>query len=95
MSRPVASETSHAPSPDPSSHARTIYDDPAGEADWFDGEDDDDMDCELSIEESEDNEFFDPSEEAEAEADFFGLCHLVFNILRLAFQLILALSMNC
>ena len=74
MSRPYIPGTSSSTSPDPGSHARTIYDDPSGEADWFDEEDDDDMDFEPAAEESEDNEFFDPIEEADAA--FFGMCRL-------------------
>lgn len=51
-------------SPDPSSHTMNIYE-PEGE--WLDEEDDDDMDFEPITDDSEDAEFFDPSEDPEAE----------------------------
>ena len=67
MSTASASATPRATSPDPASHARNLYDDPSGEGDWFDEEDDDDMDFQVATDVSEDNEFFDPSEETESE----------------------------
>lgn len=51
-------------SPDPSSHIPNIYD---VEGEWLDQEDDDDMDFEPTTDDSEDVEFFDPSEDPEAE----------------------------
>lgn len=58
-------------SPDPSSHSTNIYDleDVGGE--FFDEEDDDDMDFEPVTDDSEDVEFFDPIDETEAE--FLGM----------------------
>ncbi|KAL8759576.1 MAG: hypothetical protein Q9199_000699 [Rusavskia elegans] len=57
----------HNDSPDPSSHATNIYDieDAGGES--FDEEDDDDMDFEPMADDSEDLDFFDTTDEAEAE----------------------------
>ena len=57
-------------SPDPASHAATIYDTTSTEGEWEDEPDNDDMDFEPSTDESEDAEFFDPREEPEA--DFHG-----------------------
>ena len=55
------SETSRSDSPDPPSHVAIVYDTSGAEAEWLDEtEDDDDI---LS----EDTEFFDPSEDVEAE----------------------------
>ena len=55
------SESPHGDSSDLSSHAANVYDASGGEAEWLDEtEDDDDI---LS----EDTEFFDPSEDVEAE----------------------------
>ena len=73
MSGPSASGTLRATSPDPASHTRNLHDDPSGEGEWLDEEDDDDMDIELATDESEDNEFFDPSEEVES--DFHGIAY--------------------
>ena len=58
-------------SPDPASHAANIYDASGNEGEWLDEEDDDDMDFEPTTDESEDNEFFEPAEDAEA--DFHGM----------------------
>ena len=55
----------HPESPDPESHARNAYDD--GAAEWIDDGDDDDMDFQPTTESSDDNEFFDPEEDVEAE----------------------------
>ena len=55
-------------SPDPASHATNIYD---TEGEWLDEEADDDMDFEPTTDESEDIEFFDPSDVVEA--DFHGM----------------------
>ena len=65
-----ASETVGTPaacpeSPDPASHSRNAYDDAAPE--WADEGDDDDMDFQPTTESSDDNEFFDPEEDVEAE----------------------------
>ncbi|KAL8953986.1 MAG: hypothetical protein Q9222_000196 [Ikaeria aurantiellina] len=54
-------------SPDPSSHATNIYDTEDAEGEWLDEVDDDDMDFEPTTDDSEDLEFFDPAEDAEAE----------------------------
>ena len=55
------SEASHGESPDPSSHAANVYDASGAGSEWLDEmEDDDDI---LS----ENTEFFDPSEDVEAE----------------------------
>ena len=62
-------------SPDPSSHATNIYDAAEGEGDWVDDEDDDDMDFEPTTDNSEDVEFFDPAEDAEA--DFHGISAII------------------
>ena len=55
----------HAESPDPASHARNAYDEPAGES--VDEDDNDDIDFEPTTEGSDENEFFDPEEDPEAE----------------------------
>ena len=64
-------EITRSESPDPSSHATNIYDATGTEGEWLDETDDDDMDFEPSIDESEDAEFFDPTEDVEA--DFHGI----------------------
>lgn len=61
-----------AQSPDPSRHTPNAYDAVATESDWLDEVDDDDMDFEPDAEESEDAEFFDPSDE-EDDVDFHGI----------------------
>ena len=53
-------------SPDPSSHAENIYDVAGPEGEWLDEIDDDDDMFEPATDESEDAEFFDPSEDVEA-----------------------------
>lgn len=58
-------------SPDPSSHASNIYDTEDAGGESFDEEDDDAMDFEPLTDESEDAEFFDPTDGAVAE--FHGL----------------------
>lgn len=67
MSASQASGTERTESPDPSSHAATIYDDQPNENEWTDEQDDDDMDFEPTTDESEDVEFFDPEDEVEGE----------------------------
>lgn len=59
--------TRRSDSPDPSSHATNIYDTAEAESEWLDDEDDDDMDFQPTTDDSEDAEFFDPTEDAEAE----------------------------
>lgn len=59
--------TGRSESPDPSSHATNIYDIAEAESEWLDEEDDDDMDFQPTTDDSEDAEFFDPAEDAEAE----------------------------
>ena len=60
------------PSPDPASHSRTVYDDAVTEPiqTELDETDDDDMDYNLQDEDSEDLEFFETLESADA--DFEG-----------------------
>ena len=53
-------------SPDPSSHATNIYDASGAEGEWLDETEDDDDIFEPTTDESEDAEFFDPSEDVEA-----------------------------
>ena len=68
MSPPESPVTRAGDSPDPSSHAVTVYD-PEGE--WVDEEDDiddDDMEYEPTTEDSEDVEFF----ETEDDGEFHG-----------------------
>ena len=65
------SETTHGDSPDPSSHTANIYDASGAEGEWLDETEDDDDIFEPTTDESEDAEFFDPSEDVEA--DFHGM----------------------
>ena len=60
------SETVHGDSPDASSHAASIYDAAGAEREWLDERDDDDDMFRPTTDESEDAEFFDPSEDVEA-----------------------------
>lgn len=80
----------HNDSPDPSSHATNIYDieDAGGES--FDEEDDDDMDFEPMADDSEDLDFFDTTDEAEAE--FHGM--RAVKCLRPVIKLIMRLTYN-
>lgn len=64
------SEIIRGESPDPSSHAANIYDASGAEGEWLDETEDDDDTFEPTTDESEDAEFFDPSEDVEA--DFHG-----------------------
>lgn len=58
-------------SPDPSSHASNVYDAEEAGGEWLDGDDDDDdMDYEPTVDDSEDAEFFDLSEDTGI--DFHG-----------------------
>ncbi|KAL8733635.1 MAG: hypothetical protein Q9166_002045 [cf. Caloplaca sp. 2 TL-2023] len=59
--------TIRSESPDPSSHATNIYDTEEAGGESVDEEDDDDMDFEPMTDDSEDVEFFDPTDEVEAE----------------------------
>lgn len=72
-SQPLESDRSE--SPDPASHAVNIYDASGIEGEWLDETDDDDMDFEPATDESEDAEFFDPTEDPEA--DFHGMPLLI------------------
>ena len=63
--------TGRSESPDPASHAANVYDVPSNEGDWEDETDNDDIDFEPTTDESEDAEFFDPTEDVEA--DFYGM----------------------
>ena len=77
------SETIRGDSPDPSSHAANIYDASGSEGEWLDETEDDDDIFEPTTDESEDAEFFDPSEDVEA--DFHGMCSRVsFSILKVS-----------
>ena len=67
MPSPQGSQPTRSDSPDPASHASNIYDASGTEGEWEEETDDDDMDFEPSADESEDAEFFDPSEDPEAE----------------------------
>ena len=60
------SDTVRGDSPDPSSHATNIYDASGAEGEWLDETEDDDDIFEPTTDESEDAEFFDPSEDVEA-----------------------------
>jgi len=69
MSPPQSSHTRNGISPDPASHAVTVYD-PEGE--WVDEEedvDDDDMEYEPTTEDSEDLEFFETEDD---DGEFHG-----------------------
>lgn len=72
------SETPRGDSPDPSSHAANIYDASGAEGEWLDETEDDDDIFEPTTDESEDAEFFDPSEDVEA--DFHGTVLIIFFI---------------
>ena len=67
MASPQEPQLARSESPDPASHASNIYDTSGTEGEWEEETDDDDMDFEPSTDESEDAEFFDPSEDPEAE----------------------------
>ena len=67
MASPQDSQLARSESPDPASHASNIYDTSGTEGEWEEETDDDDMDFEPSTDESEEAEFFDPSEDPEAE----------------------------
>ena len=71
MATSPSSEPNGSESPDPASHATNIYDATSTEGEWEDETDDDDMDFEPTTDESEDAEFFDPTEDVEAE--FHGI----------------------
>lgn len=70
MAASQPSEPFRGDSPDPSSHAANIYDASGVEGEWLDETEDDDDIFEPTTDESEDAEFFDPSEDVEA--DFHG-----------------------
>ena len=67
MASPQESQLARSESPDPASLASNIYDTSGTEGEWEEETDDDDMDFEPSTDESEEAEFFDPSEDPEAE----------------------------
>ena len=71
MATSQPSQAIRAHSPDPSNHAANIYDASGAEGEWLDETEDDDDMFEPSTDESEDAEFFDPSEDIEA--DFHGM----------------------
>lgn len=76
-------------SPDPSSHTMNVFD---AEGEWLDEGDDDDMDFEPTADDSEDVEYFDPSEDPEAE--FQGIDNLatILNIVLVDHESLLILS---
>lgn len=78
MAAPNPSDAVRSDSPDPSSHAANIYDASGAEGEWLDETEDDDDTFEPTTDESEDAEFFDPSEDVEA--DFHGNVHSIFNL---------------
>ncbi|KAL8699906.1 MAG: hypothetical protein Q9224_001210 [Gallowayella concinna] len=67
MSSQEPTGTNQRESPDPSSHATNIYDTEEAGDESLDEVDDDDMDFEPMTDGSEEVEFFDPTDEAEAE----------------------------
>ncbi|KAL8820276.1 MAG: hypothetical protein Q9223_001469 [Gallowayella weberi] len=67
MSSQEPSGATHRESPDPSSHATNIYDTAEAGGESLDEVDDDDMDFEPMTDNSEDGEFFDLADEADAE----------------------------
>ena len=75
MTTPSALANARNDSPDTASHSLNVYDDPAPEGELLNEEDDDDMDFQPATDGSEDNDFFDPSEEVEAE--FHGMASSV------------------
>ena len=70
MASSQRSQPARSESPDPASHAANTYDATGMEGEGEEETDNDDMDFEPSTDESEDAEFFDPSEDPEA--DFHG-----------------------
>lgn len=84
------SETIRGDSPDPSSHAANIYDAEGAEGEWLDETDDDDDMYEPTTDESEDAEFFDPSEDVEA--DFHG--NVLSDSRRYLEKLVIAMPLN-
>jgi len=77
MPSPPPSDPPRSESPDPASHAANVYDS-IGTGGDLDDEDDDDMDFEPATDESDDIEYFDPSEDVEA--DFHGRSFLNFDL---------------
>ncbi|KAL8807383.1 MAG: hypothetical protein Q9182_000722 [Xanthomendoza sp. 2 TL-2023] len=67
MSFPEPSGATRGESPDPSSHATNIYDTAEAGGESLDEVDDDDMDFEPMTDDSEDVEFFDLADDADAE----------------------------
>ena len=76
MATSQPSETVRGDSPDPSRHTANINDAPGAEGEWLDETEDDDDMFEPTTDGSEDAEFFDPSEDVEA--DFHGIVILEF-----------------
>ena len=91
MAASQTSEVTRSPSPDPASHAATIYDASGNEGEWLDETDDDDMDFEPATDEDEDAEFFDPAEDTEV--DFHGMCLSTLSATRRIFDRILSLTL--
>ena len=71
MATSQTSEPSQAESADSASRAATNCDTTSTEGEWEDETGDDDMDFEPTTDGSEDAEFFDPTEDVEA--DFHGI----------------------
>ena len=71
MATSRSSERPYDDSPDPPSHTANFYDATGPEAVWLHETEDDDDTFEPTTDESEDAEFFDPSEDVEA--DFHGM----------------------
>lgn len=89
MSPPQSPQTRTGDSPDPASHAVTIYD-PEGE--WVDEEediDDDDMEYEPTTEDSEDIEFFETEED---DSEFHGAVAIIQAITRPQWEMVLTLT---
>ena len=84
MASPQNAQLSRSQSPNPSSHAATVYDALGNEGEWLDESDDDDMDFEPATDESEDLEFFDSEERSET--GFHGMRHAIGPECSLAFD---------
>ncbi|KAG8534235.1 uncharacterized protein KY384_001079 [Bacidia gigantensis] len=69
MATQASTEDKRSRSPDPDSHALNSYDQSTAESEWVDEDENDDIDFELGSDESEENNFFEPNEEAEL--DFY------------------------
>ena len=70
MAPPYSPDIPRSDSPDPFSHAANVYDAAGAEGEWLGETENDDDTFEPTTDESESTEFFDPSEDVEA--DFHG-----------------------